>query len=177
MPVYIFPVTNIIQNSVFSLKTFLSSLGWTPCCHLFLPYCSGCYCYAYYSIMKSWTWPLSWYVYGHSDLLVLYSQCLVLCWAQPDTQKHLTWIQILLSGIFELEQWHELIFNLNLLCRLCYDAFTENMAGENQLMERRRLYHCAAYNCAISVICCVFNELKFYHGFLFCEKPEKVGLS
>ncbi|XP_037658373.1 DNA-dependent protein kinase catalytic subunit [Choloepus didactylus] len=59
------------------------------------------------------------------------------------------------------------------LIKLCYDAFTENMAGENQLLEKRRLYHCAAYNCAISVICCVFNELKFYQGFLFSEKPEK----
>uniref|UniRef100_A0A2K5DLH3 DNA-dependent protein kinase catalytic subunit n=1 Tax=Aotus nancymaae TaxID=37293 RepID=A0A2K5DLH3_AOTNA len=59
------------------------------------------------------------------------------------------------------------------LIKLCYDAFTENMAGENQLLERRRLYHCAAYNCTISVICCVFNELKFYQGFLFSEKPEK----
>ncbi|XP_063114601.1 DNA-dependent protein kinase catalytic subunit isoform X3 [Cavia porcellus] len=59
------------------------------------------------------------------------------------------------------------------LIKLCHDAFTENMAGENQLLERRRLYHCAAYNCAISVICCVFNELKFYQGFLFSEKPEK----
>ncbi|XP_044600073.2 DNA-dependent protein kinase catalytic subunit [Equus asinus] len=59
------------------------------------------------------------------------------------------------------------------LIKLCYDAFTENMAGENQLLERRRLYHCAAYNCAVSVVCCVFNELKFYQGFLFTEKPEK----
>ncbi|KAM6171214.1 DNA-dependent protein kinase catalytic subunit isoform 3-T3 [Erethizon dorsatum] len=59
------------------------------------------------------------------------------------------------------------------LIKLCHDAFTENMAGETQLLERRRLYHCAAYNCAISVICCVFNELKFYQGFLFSEKPEK----
>nr|XP_012645481.1 DNA-dependent protein kinase catalytic subunit isoform X3 [Microcebus murinus] len=57
--------------------------------------------------------------------------------------------------------------------RLCHDAYTENMAGENQLLGRRRLYHCAAYNCAISVICCVFSELKFYQGFLFSEKPEK----
>ncbi|KAM9626909.1 DNA-dependent protein kinase catalytic subunit isoform 2-T2 [Trichechus inunguis] len=59
------------------------------------------------------------------------------------------------------------------LIKLCYDAFTENMAGESQLLERRRLYHCAAYNCAISLICCVFSELKFYQGFLFSEKPEK----
>ncbi|XP_054564392.1 DNA-dependent protein kinase catalytic subunit isoform X1 [Eptesicus fuscus] len=59
------------------------------------------------------------------------------------------------------------------LLKLCYDAFIENMAGETQLLERRRLYHCAAYNCAISLICCVFNELKFYQGFLFSEKPEK----
>uniref|UniRef100_A0A8C5VNI8 DNA-dependent protein kinase catalytic subunit n=1 Tax=Microcebus murinus TaxID=30608 RepID=A0A8C5VNI8_MICMU len=59
------------------------------------------------------------------------------------------------------------------LIKLCHDAYTENMAGENQLLGRRRLYHCAAYNCAISVICCVFSELKFYQGFLFSEKPEK----
>ncbi|XP_029779032.1 DNA-dependent protein kinase catalytic subunit [Suricata suricatta] len=59
------------------------------------------------------------------------------------------------------------------LIKLCYDAFTENMAGENQLLETRRRYHCAAYNCAISVICCVFTELRFYQGFLFSEKPEK----
>ncbi|XP_075405763.1 DNA-dependent protein kinase catalytic subunit [Tenrec ecaudatus] len=59
------------------------------------------------------------------------------------------------------------------LIKLCYDAFTENMAGENQLLERRRLYHCAAYNCAMSLIRCVFSELKFYQGFLFSEKPEK----
>ncbi|XP_060058172.1 DNA-dependent protein kinase catalytic subunit [Erinaceus europaeus] len=60
-----------------------------------------------------------------------------------------------------------------MLIKLCYDAFTENMAGETQLLERRRIYHCAAYNCAIALICCVFNELKFYQGFLFSEKPEK----
>ncbi|XP_068381983.1 DNA-dependent protein kinase catalytic subunit isoform X2 [Eschrichtius robustus] len=59
------------------------------------------------------------------------------------------------------------------LIKLCYDAFTENMAGEAQLLERRRLYHCAAYNCAIAAIRCVFTELKFYQGFLFSEKPEK----
>ncbi|CAK6438705.1 unnamed protein product [Pipistrellus nathusii] len=59
------------------------------------------------------------------------------------------------------------------LLKLCYDAFVENMAGETQLLERRRLYHCAAYNCAISLICCIFKELKFYQGFLFSEKPEK----
>ncbi|XP_060247015.1 DNA-dependent protein kinase catalytic subunit isoform X1 [Meriones unguiculatus] len=60
-----------------------------------------------------------------------------------------------------------------ILLKLCHDAFTENMAGESLLLEKRRLYHCAAYNCTISVICCVFNELKFYQGFLFSEKPEK----
>lgn len=68
------------------------------------------------------------------------------------------------------------MFSLYLVFRTCHDAFTENMAGESQLLEKRRLYHCAAYNCAISVICCVFNELKFYQGFLFSEKPEKVSV-
>ncbi|XP_071410665.1 DNA-dependent protein kinase catalytic subunit isoform X2 [Pithys albifrons albifrons] len=59
------------------------------------------------------------------------------------------------------------------LIKSCYDAFTENMAGESQLLEKRRQYHCAAYNCAIAVISCVFTEIKFYQGFLFTEKSEK----
>lgn len=58
--------------------------------------------------------------------------------------------------------------------RSCFEAFTENMAGETQLLGLRRLYHCAAYNCAIAAISCSFNEPKFYQGFLFSEKPEKV---
>uniref|UniRef100_A0A803SLW3 DNA-dependent protein kinase catalytic subunit n=1 Tax=Anolis carolinensis TaxID=28377 RepID=A0A803SLW3_ANOCA len=61
-----------------------------------------------------------------------------------------------------------------ILIKSCYDAFTENMSGESQLLEKRRQYHCAAYNCAIAVVSCVFNESKFYQGFLFTEKPEKV---
>lgn len=48
------------------------------------------------------------------------------------------------------------------------------MAGESALLELRRLYHCAAYNCAIALISCSFNETKFYQGFLFTEKSEKV---
>ncbi|KAK1173766.1 DNA-dependent protein kinase catalytic subunit [Acipenser oxyrinchus oxyrinchus] len=59
------------------------------------------------------------------------------------------------------------------LLKSCFDTFTENMAGETQLLEKRRKYHCAAYNCAITVISCSFNETKFYQGFLFSEKPEK----
>ncbi|KAI9542854.1 hypothetical protein NQZ68_016158 [Dissostichus eleginoides] len=59
------------------------------------------------------------------------------------------------------------------LIKSCFEAFTENMAGESQLLKLRRQYHCAAYNCAIAVISCSFNEPKFYHGFLFSEKPEK----
>ncbi|XP_039982420.1 DNA-dependent protein kinase catalytic subunit isoform X2 [Xiphias gladius] len=59
------------------------------------------------------------------------------------------------------------------LIKSCFEAFTENMAGETQLLELRRHYHCAAYNCAIAVISCSFNDPKFYHGFLFSEKPEK----
>ncbi|KAG5837285.1 hypothetical protein ANANG_G00237680 [Anguilla anguilla] len=59
------------------------------------------------------------------------------------------------------------------LLKSCFEAFTENMTGETQLLEKRRLYHCAAYNCAIAVISCSFNEAKFYQGFLFSEKPEK----
>ncbi|XP_042366176.1 DNA-dependent protein kinase catalytic subunit [Plectropomus leopardus] len=59
------------------------------------------------------------------------------------------------------------------LIKSCFEAFTENMAGETQLLELRRHYHCAAYNCAIAVISCSFNEARFYNGFLFSEKPEK----
>ncbi|KAM9337515.1 DNA-dependent protein kinase catalytic subunit [Symphorus nematophorus] len=59
------------------------------------------------------------------------------------------------------------------LIKSCFEAFTENMAGETQLLELRRHFHCAAYNCAIAVISCSFNEVKFYQGFLFSEKPEK----
>ncbi|XP_047423865.1 DNA-dependent protein kinase catalytic subunit isoform X2 [Mugil cephalus] len=59
------------------------------------------------------------------------------------------------------------------LIKSCFEAFTENMAGETQLLELRRQYHCAAYNCAIAVIGRSFNEPKFYNGFLFSEKPEK----
>ncbi|XP_061821672.2 DNA-dependent protein kinase catalytic subunit isoform X1 [Nerophis lumbriciformis] len=59
------------------------------------------------------------------------------------------------------------------LIKFCFEAFTENMTGETQLLELRRQYHCAAYNCAIAVISCSFNEPKFYYGFLFSDKPEK----
>ncbi|XP_040921929.1 DNA-dependent protein kinase catalytic subunit [Toxotes jaculatrix] len=59
------------------------------------------------------------------------------------------------------------------LIKSCFEAFTENMAGETQFLELRRLYHCSAYNCAIAVISCSFSEPRFYHGFLFSEKPEK----
>uniref|UniRef100_A0A665X102 DNA-dependent protein kinase catalytic subunit n=1 Tax=Echeneis naucrates TaxID=173247 RepID=A0A665X102_ECHNA len=62
------------------------------------------------------------------------------------------------------------------LIKSCFEAFTENMAGETQLLELRRQFHCAAYNCAIAVISCSFSEAKFYHGFLFSEKQEKVPL-
>lgn len=65
-------------------------------------------------------------------------------------------------------------FMICFVSRSSYDAFTENMLGETQLLEKRRQYHCAAYNCAIAVISCVFTESKFYQGFLFTEKPEKV---
>ncbi|XP_041669965.1 DNA-dependent protein kinase catalytic subunit [Cheilinus undulatus] len=60
-----------------------------------------------------------------------------------------------------------------MLIKSCVEAFTENMAGETQLLEQRRQFHCSAYNCAIAVISCSFSEPKFYHGFLFSEKPEK----
>ncbi|KAL1271164.1 hypothetical protein QQF64_030180, partial [Cirrhinus molitorella] len=59
------------------------------------------------------------------------------------------------------------------LLKLCFEAFTENMMGETVLLELRRQYHCAAYNCAIALISCSFNETKFYQGFLFTEKPDK----
>ncbi|XP_077480903.1 DNA-dependent protein kinase catalytic subunit [Stigmatopora argus] len=59
------------------------------------------------------------------------------------------------------------------LLKTCFETFTENMAGETQLLELRRQFHCAAYNCAIAAISCSFNELKYYNGFLFSDKPEK----
>ncbi|KAJ0023075.1 hypothetical protein NQD34_015209 [Periophthalmus magnuspinnatus] len=59
------------------------------------------------------------------------------------------------------------------LIKSCFESFTENMAGESQLLELRRQFHCAAYNCAIAVISRSFSEAKFYQGFLFSEKPEK----
>ncbi|XP_041824461.1 DNA-dependent protein kinase catalytic subunit [Melanotaenia boesemani] len=59
------------------------------------------------------------------------------------------------------------------LIKSCFEAFTENMAGETQLLEVRRLYHCSAYTCAMAVISRSFTEPRFYHGFLFSEKPEK----
>ncbi|XP_056629192.1 DNA-dependent protein kinase catalytic subunit isoform X2 [Triplophysa dalaica] len=59
------------------------------------------------------------------------------------------------------------------LLKSCFEAFTENMSGETVLLELRRQYHCAAYNCSIALISCSFNETKFYQGFLFTEKPEK----
>lgn len=59
--------------------------------------------------------------------------------------------------------------------RSCFEAFTENMSGETQLLDLRRLYHCAAYNCAIAAISRSFSEPKFFTGFLFSEKPEKVA--
>ncbi|XP_030070017.1 DNA-dependent protein kinase catalytic subunit [Microcaecilia unicolor] len=60
-----------------------------------------------------------------------------------------------------------------ILVKSCYDSFSENMAGETQLFEKRRQYHCAAYNCAIAVISRAFTDAKFYQGFLFTEKTEK----
>lgn len=51
------------------------------------------------------------------------------------------------------------------------------MSGETQLLELRRLYRCAAYNCAVAAISCSFSEPKFFTGFLFSEKPEKVALT
>ncbi|XP_056317923.1 DNA-dependent protein kinase catalytic subunit [Danio aesculapii] len=59
------------------------------------------------------------------------------------------------------------------LLKSCFEAFTENMTGETVLLELRRQFHCAAYNCAIALISCSFNETKFYQGFLFTEKPDK----
>ncbi|KAG8570891.1 hypothetical protein GDO81_011464 [Engystomops pustulosus] len=59
------------------------------------------------------------------------------------------------------------------LIKSCYDAYTENMSGETQLLEKRRLYHCAAYTCAIAVCSCTFTESKFFQTFLFSEKKEK----
>ncbi|KAM5158207.1 DNA-dependent protein kinase catalytic subunit [Mantella aurantiaca] len=59
------------------------------------------------------------------------------------------------------------------LIKLCYDAYTENMSGESQLLEKRREYHCAAYNCAVAAVTCTQTDGKFYQAFLLSEKKEK----
>ncbi|XP_063779765.1 DNA-dependent protein kinase catalytic subunit [Pseudophryne corroboree] len=59
------------------------------------------------------------------------------------------------------------------LIKSCHDAFTENMSGETKLLEKRRQYHCAAYNCAIAVVSCSQTDSRFYQAFLFSEKTEK----
>ncbi|XP_040210104.1 DNA-dependent protein kinase catalytic subunit [Rana temporaria] len=59
------------------------------------------------------------------------------------------------------------------LIKLCHDAYTENMSGESQLLEKRREYHCSAYNCAVAVVTCTQTDSKFYYGFLLSEKKEK----
>lgn len=48
------------------------------------------------------------------------------------------------------------------------------MSGESQLLEKRREYHCSAYNCAVAVVTCTQTDSKFYYGFLLSEKKEKV---
>ena len=53
-------------------------------------------------------------------------------------------------------------------------AHKEDMRGETMLLELRRVYHCAAYNCMISIISCTQTELKFYTGLLFSDSPTKV---
>ncbi|XP_066926586.1 DNA-dependent protein kinase catalytic subunit-like [Clytia hemisphaerica] len=52
-------------------------------------------------------------------------------------------------------------------------AHKEDMRGETLFLEMRRLYHCAAYNCIISIISCTQVELKFYTGLLFTENVAK----
>ncbi|KAM9308363.1 DNA-dependent protein kinase catalytic subunit [Gastrophryne carolinensis] len=59
------------------------------------------------------------------------------------------------------------------LTKSCYEAYTENMSGESQLLEKRREYHCAAYNCGVAVLICTQTDSKFYQAFLFSEKKEK----
>jgi NUC194 domain. len=61
-----------------------------------------------------------------------------------------------------------------LFCRNASSAHKEDMRGENMLLELRRIYHCAAYNCMISIISCTQTELKFYTGLLFSDNPAKV---
>ena len=55
-------------------------------------------------------------------------------------------------------------------------AHKEDMRGETAHLELRRIYHCAAYNCMISIISCTQTEQKFYTGLLFSDNPAKVGL-
>ena len=53
-------------------------------------------------------------------------------------------------------------------------AYKEDVRGETLLGELRRQYHCAAYNCLVSIISCTQTVLKFYTGLLFAENPAKV---
>ena len=59
------------------------------------------------------------------------------------------------------------------LTKVARGACTEDMRGETALLETRRRYHCAAYNCLVSVISSTQTDLKFYKGFLFAENIQK----
>ena len=66
---------------------------------------------------------------------------------------------------------HLFYFSFN---RSASAAYKEDVRGETLLGELRRQYHCAAYNCLVSIISCTQTVLKFYTGLLFAENPAKV---
>lgn len=59
------------------------------------------------------------------------------------------------------------------LSRSALNAYREDIRGETNFVEIRRKYHCAAYNCLISIISCTQTELKFFTGLLFTENSAK----
>ncbi|XP_071796803.1 DNA-dependent protein kinase catalytic subunit-like [Asterias amurensis] len=59
------------------------------------------------------------------------------------------------------------------LTKASHSAKSEDIRGETNSLELRRLLHCAAYNALIAIITCTQTDIKFYNAFLFSENPAK----
>ncbi|CAD5112585.1 DgyrCDS1798 [Dimorphilus gyrociliatus] len=51
--------------------------------------------------------------------------------------------------------------------KICNSVKSEDCRNENSYLELRRKYHCAAYNCLVSIIACTQTDVRFYNSFLF----------